>query len=156
MIGRHTEWRNLVNANCDSSSPKSKKVLLQDLKEWERAQGFSRANGAWKLNRNSNVMEKDFDRGAWSQNHGSDFRSLIAQARSKAKKVAEDGHSEPQNLDDTNDLRANIPDHLPSMLKAEQIPEELQPFESNPASPLQRSSLGEANSAAEDVHVVRG
>ena len=156
MVRRHTEWRNLINANCDSSSPKSKKELLQDLKEWERAQGFSQTNGAWKSNKNSNVMEKDFDRGAWSQNHGNDFRSLIAQARSKAKSVAEDDHLQPQGSEDTSESRPSIPEQAPSALGAEQIPEDLQPFDSSSASSLQREYFDQAKSAAEDPHIVLG
>ena len=84
LMKRHMEWRNLVNANCDSSTPKSKRELLKDLAEWEKSQGSGIPNGVGKSGRSS-VMEKDFDRGAWSQSHGNNFRDLIAQARAKAK-----------------------------------------------------------------------
>jgi E3 ubiquitin-protein ligase RAD18 len=42
MVRRHTEWVNLWNANCDSSNPRSKRELLQDLDTWERTQGGER------------------------------------------------------------------------------------------------------------------
>ena len=155
MVRRHTEWRNLVNANCDSSSPKSKRELLQDLRDWERAQGGGKTNGTWKPNKTSTVMEKDFDRSAWSQSHGNDFRDLIAQARSKAKKVAENDRPQPQGPNDPNQSKTDISDQAPSMLRPEQTPEDLPLSSWNPASLLQHNSLDQASSVTEDPQVVR-
>ena len=90
MVRRHTEWRNIVNANCDSSNPKSKRELLLVLRDWEKAQGTTNANSTAKPSKGPPVMEKDFDRDAWSTTHGSDFRNLVAQARAKAKKAGHD------------------------------------------------------------------
>lgn len=99
MVKRHTEWRHLVNANCDSSNPKLKSELLQDLKEWEKAQSDSNINGSWKPKKGSAVMEKNFDRIAWAQNHDNDFRNLIAQARAKSKKSDDDRRLDSENTD---------------------------------------------------------
>ena len=83
MIRRHTEWRNLVNANADSSSPKSKIELLRELSQWEKVQNLGSSNlGTAK---NTSVMEKNFDRDTWSKDHASDFRDLIALAHTKNK-----------------------------------------------------------------------
>lgn len=76
---RHTEWVNLWNANCDSEHPKRKRELLKELDIWERTQGgnaslFSSGTG-------TTVMNKDFDKGAWSASNGHDYKRLIANAR---------------------------------------------------------------------------
>ena len=82
LVKRHTEWINLVNANCDSTKPRSKRELLHDLDVWEKTQGrqilnLSNSGGA------SSVMHKDFDGAAWATSHNQDFRNLIAKARRK-------------------------------------------------------------------------
>ncbi|KAE8355251.1 hypothetical protein BDV28DRAFT_53734 [Aspergillus coremiiformis] len=78
---RHTEWMNLWNANCDSKTPKSKRELLQELDVWERTQGgHSHPTGESA----GSVMRKDFDATAWSTNHESDFKRLIANARKRS------------------------------------------------------------------------
>ncbi|KAE8415584.1 hypothetical protein BDV36DRAFT_297959 [Aspergillus pseudocaelatus] len=78
---RHTEWMNLWNANCDSKAPKSKRELLQELDVWERTQGGSAHPSAESAD---SVMRKDFDANAWSTNHESDFKRLIANARKRS------------------------------------------------------------------------
>ena len=82
LIKRHTEWVNLVNSNCDSSRPRSKRELLSELDVWERSQGRNILNGLGGNETNS-VMRKDFDGAAWATNHGNDFQQLIAKARRK-------------------------------------------------------------------------
>ena len=85
LIRRHTEWVNLVNANCDSSKPKTKRELLHELESWDKTQGrqiFNNCNGAGSA---SSVMSKNFDGAAWASNHGNDYQFLIAQARRKVK-----------------------------------------------------------------------
>lgn len=77
---RHTEWVNLWNANCDSSRPRSKKELLQDLDVWERTQGTLAPASAGS---GGSLMRKDFDGAAWAASHHSDFQTLIADARRK-------------------------------------------------------------------------
>jgi E3 ubiquitin-protein ligase RAD18 len=113
MMKRHTEWRNLVNANCDSSKPKSKSDLLRELQQWERTQNVATNSSASKSNKHS-VMEKDFDRDAWSTSHSNDFQSLIAAARAK-KKV--DNTSEEKSLQSSKivpilDAGTTIPDSV--------------------------------------------
>ena len=85
LIRRHTEWVNLVNANCDSSKPKTKRELIQELESWDRTQGrqvLNNCNGAGSV---SSVMSKNFDGAAWASNHGNNYQSLIAQARRKVR-----------------------------------------------------------------------
>lgn len=89
LIRRHTEWVNLVNANCDSSKPKTKRELIQELEAWDRTQGrqiVSNCNGAGSA---SSVMNKNFDGAAWASNHGNNFQVLIAQARRKVNPKVE-------------------------------------------------------------------
>ena len=83
MKQRHVEWRNLVNANCDSSTPRSKQELLRDLKEWEKNKAKSP----------DVIMEKDFDREAWSTRNESQFKNLIIEARAKRKALHSQGSS---------------------------------------------------------------
>lgn len=84
MIRRHTEWRNLVNANNDSSIPKLKNDLLRELNQWEKVQNIG-SSGGMTAGKSGLIMEKDFDRDDWSKNHGNDFRDLVALARMKSK-----------------------------------------------------------------------
>lgn len=103
MERRHTEWVNLWNANCDSSRPRSKKELLQDLDNWERTQGTLAPSSAGP---GSSLMRKDFDGAAWATSHNSDFQQLIADARRKkavptstsAKRVEEAPNPEEADL----------------------------------------------------------
>ena len=83
LTRRHTEWINLVNANCDSLKPRTKRELLHELESWDRTQGrqiLSTSNGIGSA---SSVMSKTFDGAAWASNHGTTFQALIAQARRK-------------------------------------------------------------------------
>lgn len=84
LIKRHTEWVNLVNSNCDSSRPRTKRELLIELDTWERSQGRNILNGLGG-NESSTVMRKDFDGAAWASSHNNDFQQLIAKARQNAK-----------------------------------------------------------------------
>ncbi|KAL8944603.1 MAG: hypothetical protein Q9211_000528 [Gyalolechia sp. 1 TL-2023] len=65
LIRRHAEWVNIVNANADSSRPKSKREMLRELDIWDRR----------------SIMGKDFDGAAWSVNHQMDFQDLVSKAR---------------------------------------------------------------------------
>lgn len=80
---RHTEWMNLWNANCDSTSPKSKRELLRELDIWERTQGGFATQSS--LAPTNTVMAKDFDATRWSMNHDNDFKRLVANARKKSE-----------------------------------------------------------------------
>ena len=75
---RHTEWVSLWNANCDSSSPRSRREVLQDLDSWERSQGTLAPAPSGPA---SSIMKKDFERAAWAASHHDDFETLIAKAR---------------------------------------------------------------------------
>lgn len=82
---RHTEWVNLWNANCDSARPKQKRELIKDLDTWERTQG---GNAPLSFTATGNtVMNKDFDKDAWSASNGDDYKRLIANARRNDKLV---------------------------------------------------------------------
>ena len=85
LIRRHTEWVNLVNANCDSSKPKTKRELIQELESWDRTQGRQVLNNYNGTGSASSVMSKNFDGAAWASNHGNNYQKLIAQARSKVR-----------------------------------------------------------------------
>ncbi|KAJ5371206.1 Postreplication repair E3 ubiquitin-protein ligase rad18 [Penicillium cataractarum] len=80
---RHIEWMNLWNANCDSTSPRTKKELLRELDIWERTQGGI-ATAQSSLVPTNTVMAKDFDAAQWSVSHDNDFKRLIANARKKS------------------------------------------------------------------------
>ena len=91
LIRRHTEWINLVNANCDSSKPKTKRELLHELESWDRTQGrqiLSNCSGPGSTS-TSSVMGKNFDGAAWASNHCNNFQALIAQARRKVNPKVE-------------------------------------------------------------------
>lgn len=81
---RHTEWVNLWNANCDAKYPKSKRELLHELDVWERTQGGSATQSSFGSNNANTVMRKDFDATKWSEEHDSDFKRLIANARKRS------------------------------------------------------------------------
>lgn len=81
---RHTEWVNLWNANCDAKYPKSKRELLHELDIWERTQGGSAGQSSFASNNANTVMRKDFDASKWSEEHDSDFKRLIANARKRS------------------------------------------------------------------------
>ena len=81
VMRRHTEWVNLVNANCDSKTPKTKRELLRELGTWDKTQGRQLVNGC--SDPTASVMNKDFDGAVWAVDHDSDFKKLIAHARSK-------------------------------------------------------------------------
>lgn len=85
LIRRHTEWVNLVNANRDSSRPRTKRELIHDLDVWDRIQGRSTLNGSAHPTNASSIMRKDFDGAAWGAIHNDEFQRLITDARQKAK-----------------------------------------------------------------------
>ena len=83
LTRRHTEWVNLVNANCDSLKPRTKRELLHELELWDRTQGRQILSNSSGIGSASSVMSKTFDGAAWASNHGTNFQALIAQARRK-------------------------------------------------------------------------
>ncbi|KAI4265966.1 MAG: hypothetical protein L6R38_009048 [Xanthoria sp. 2 TBL-2021] len=85
LIRRHAEWINIVNANADSSRPKSKREMLRELDIWDRTTGRSIASSGNELNNAGSIMRKDFDGAAWSANHSSDFQDLISKARNSGR-----------------------------------------------------------------------
>lgn len=104
LIRRHTEWVNLVNANCDSTRPRTKRELLHELDIWDKTQGRQILNNSAGGNAASSVMNKDFDGVAWAASHDQDFQSLIAKARKKA-----DPHVEGTSSTDNSGL--TMPDN---------------------------------------------
>ena len=105
LIRRHGEWLALWNANCDSSHPRSRKELQEELDKWERSQGgmapaASLAAGVWGsgsvtsgpgrgmergFTAATNIMQKDFNSEEWSNNNRDNFQELIEKAREKKK-----------------------------------------------------------------------
>lgn len=104
LIRRHTEWVNLVNANCDSARPRSKRELLRELDMWDKTQGRQVVNGPNGSTSASSVMHKDFDGAAWASSHDQDFQTLIAKARRKANPRAEEASI-------TNEAAPPVSDH---------------------------------------------
>ena len=82
MEKRHIEWVNLVNANCDSRHPLSRKELLNQLQLWGNSQN---STAIFRPKSGEDVMQKDFDHQNWSTKHNTDFQQLIANARAKNK-----------------------------------------------------------------------
>lgn len=125
LTKRHTYWVNLYNGNIDSSNPRSRRELLQDLDAWERTQG-SRAPPAPIAS--AAVMRKEFDRDRYNTENDDQFKHLIAQARRKAKEKQVKTEIEPssstivtsgkaQSIDSSSTQILNDPmevDRLPS------------------------------------------
>ncbi|KAI9821704.1 MAG: E3 ubiquitin-protein ligase rad18 [Pycnora praestabilis] len=108
---RHTEWVNLWNANCDSSRPKSKRDLLQELDLWERSQGSSAPSASAQPHGGSLVMRKDFDGAGWAASHSDDFQQLIASARRKRNTPTT---SDGETQSNTEDLPASVDASTPA------------------------------------------
>lgn len=105
LIRRHTEWVNLVNANYDSSRPRTKRELLQVLFEWDRSQGRVIPNGLGRATNTNSQMRKDFDTVAWGTVHNKDFQRLIQEARQSGSRKL-DGNGGP-NLDNSADVETS-------------------------------------------------
>ncbi|EMR08765.1 DNA repair protein rad18 [Pneumocystis murina B123] len=73
---RHTEWINLWNANIDSKTPVSKRILLEKLDAWDQMQ--------LKTTTMKNISDKD-----WIQTYKTDFENLIENARQSKKRKAD-------------------------------------------------------------------
>ena len=115
LIRRHTEWINLVNANCDSRSPRTKRELLHELDIWDKTQGRQVCNSSSGGGGSSSVMDKDFDGAAWATTHDNDFQNLIARARRKTKPKAEDiGTTDQSNVPAPEHSNGNeiLPNHI--------------------------------------------
>lgn len=104
LIRRHTEWVNLVNANYDSSRPRKKRELLQDLSEWDRSQGRVIPNGLGYATNANSLMRKDFDGVAWGTAHNKDFQRLIQEARQRG----------PKKLDEISGPTLENPEGVPN------------------------------------------
>lgn len=87
MRRRHTEWVNLWNANCDSTTPVSKRELLRELKVWEDTLG--RQQQGDRNSASAGFMAKDFDRDRHIKSQKGNFDNLIRQAKEKAREKAE-------------------------------------------------------------------
>ncbi|KAL8782513.1 MAG: hypothetical protein Q9213_005316 [Squamulea squamosa] len=129
LIRRHAEWINIVNANADSSRPKSKREMLRELDIWDRSTGRSIASGGNDLNSTGSIMRKDFDGAAWSANHNSDFQELISKARSTGragsspKKTSSLAHMTHEHEVHTSTTPAQLVDGLPERPAAVAIPD---------------------------------
>ncbi|KAK9423797.1 putative Postreplication repair E3 ubiquitin-protein ligase RAD18 [Seiridium unicorne] len=103
---RHREWMTIWNANCDALHPRKKADLLQDLNTWENTLGSRAPTASRSINLGVQIKDKDFDHQAWSTQHDSSFRDLIANARKnvvKAKQIAkaESSDSAPLGTSET-------------------------------------------------------
>lgn len=145
LIRRHTEWINLVNANCDSRRPRTKRELLHELDVWDKTQGRQVCNSSNGVGGSSSVMDKDFDGAAWATSHDSDFQSLIARARRKTKPETEDtGTADQSNVPAPEHSIGNelLPNHNLLASKNTDDPDRApQAQEDNMASPPSNLSL---------------
>ena len=116
MVRRHTEWVNLWNANCDSSNPRSKRELLQDLDTWERTQG----GRAPVTNQGYGIMRKDFDGDGWANKNKVDFARLIADA--KRKKATSAPEADKKEAGDVSHTPEGEQGHLPDAVSSSQAP----------------------------------
>lgn len=92
----------MVNANRDSSRPRTKREMLQELEVWDRTQGrqISRVQGE---SPSANlIMSKDFDGTAWGLSHNNDFQQLISDARRKL------GKSDRKDINDNIQSSLNL------------------------------------------------
>lgn len=94
LIRRHTEWVNMVNANGDSSRPRTKREMLHELEIWDRTQGRQISRVLGESPSANMIMSKDFDGTAWALCHNDDFQHLITNARRKL------GNSDRKEVDD--------------------------------------------------------
>ena len=121
---RHTEWVNLWNANCDSSSPRTKRELLQELDVWERNLGRQIGGGMASGvtagpsgtaggggGASGGVMSKEFDGGKWIKSQKAEFDDLVRKARERGTrgKPAPRGYEKQQGQVDSD------PDHTPPL-----------------------------------------
>lgn len=111
LVRRHKEWVNLVNANSDSSSPRTKREMLHELSVWDRSQGRQISNHTEDSMGSVSVMEKDFDGTAWATSHDDEFQRLISQARKKVGNDA-DRDRETENQETTSQ-RHDMSHHAP-------------------------------------------
>ncbi|KAL8705161.1 MAG: hypothetical protein Q9201_001698 [Fulgogasparrea decipioides] len=110
LVRRHAEWVNIVNANADSSRPKSKREMLRELDVWDRSTGRSIANSGVDSSYPGSIMSKDFDGTAWSLNHNSDFQDLVSKARiaGKANNSSRKDQTPTQSTPEQEDASVNI------------------------------------------------
>lgn len=113
LMRRHAEWVNIVNANADSSKPKTKREMLRELDIWDRSTGRSIATSGTDLSTAGSIMSRDFDGAAWSANHKSDFDDLVSKARhiSKVPEFPATKQTTDESMMDITHLPTN---HAPS------------------------------------------
>jgi len=161
MERRHREWVMTWNANCDSSRPKTKQKLLQDLETWERTQGGHASTSSAAANIGAQIKDKDFDGAGWVSQHQNDFEDLIAQAR-RSKKAAykppPPQTSLPPGAEEFESDRANAT--LGSGDPSAMDTDELQPVQTavknlvavDLTSPVKLSATSENHSPPEEQH----
>jgi E3 ubiquitin-protein ligase RAD18 len=112
---RHIEWVTLWNANCDSSKPRKKSELLNELDVWEKTQGMRAPSSSSNLNTGSQVLGKDFDGAGWAAKHGQTFRDLIATARrGVGKKEPPKSPESEHNMIEGSEVRSSVMDPVDS------------------------------------------
>lgn len=84
----------MVNANRDSSRPRTKREMIQELEIWDRTQGRQISKVPGESPNANSIMNKDFDGSAWALSHNNDFKQLISSARRKL------GNGDKEEVDD--------------------------------------------------------
>lgn len=125
---RHREWVMIWNANCDSSRPKTKRELLQDLDTWERTQGGQASSTTLSANRTAQIKDKDFDGASWSAKHSDSFSDLIARARNSHKKAGGAPRDASASSEGAKGIERHVDaaghGHLGDAMSTEQAPSE--------------------------------
>ncbi|KAF2838756.1 DNA repair protein rad18 [Patellaria atrata CBS 101060] len=156
---RHIEWVNLWNSNCDSSKPRSKRELLQELDTWERSQGGNAPGGFNPSGTvsTSSVMRKDFDGAGWAKNNQNQFSQLIAEARKKRNKPpSEEEKKDVRHSNINGDVTSRTPDNShslqPSLFESSQLSPSLVPADKSfsdssidPARPYENNGVALAS-----------
>ena len=127
LMRRHEEWVNIVNANADSATPKSKREMLRELDLWDRSTGRQIANNSSDSSNPGSVMRKDFDGAAWAASHHSEFEDLISKARLKSKDSS-------ITKDSTSDATIPAEEEIPKTAMALPPPASDQGYNRSPAS----------------------
>lgn len=127
----------MVNANRDSSRPRTKREMLQELEVWDRTQGRRISKVPGESSSANLIMSKEFDGAAWGLCHNNDFQQLISDARRKL------GKSDRKEVNDNIQSSLNpSQDPTDESTNLEQIEQQGgQPDVARPRTPTNRALL---------------
>lgn len=121
----------MVNANSDSSRPRTKSELLHELRVWDKSQGRQILNAPEDSMGVNSVMRKDFDGTAWATSHDDDFQRLISKARQKVANNSTDRSHDAPVPDHETDNQKTIYETHEMSVHASSSPQGLNPPDSS-------------------------